>query len=61
MNQLNNPLWPFPVHNGQRTEASKVLLRKVDKTEGSFPLSLQAVVEYPDRVTDTRLEEDALM
>lgn len=30
MNQLNNPLWPFPIHNGERTLASKSLLQLSD-------------------------------
>lgn len=30
MNQLNNPLWPFPIHNGERTLASKSLLQCSD-------------------------------
>lgn len=30
MNQLNNPLWPFPIHNGERTVASKSLLQCTD-------------------------------
>lgn len=30
MNQLNNPLWPFAIHNGERTIASKSLLQSSD-------------------------------
>jgi len=30
MNQLNNLLWPFPIHNGERTLASKSLLQLSD-------------------------------
>lgn len=54
MNQLNNPLWPFPIHNGERTEASKALLKK-NSTHG-----LEAVL-YSDPVTNTNLEEEAIL
>lgn len=54
MNQLNNPLWPFPIHNGERTEAYKKLLQKDSVRD------LEAVL-YSDPVTDTNLEEEALL
>lgn len=54
MSQLNNPLWPFPIHNGERTEASKKLLQKDSVHD------LEAVL-YSDPVTDTNLEEEALL
>ena len=54
MNQLNNPLWPFPIHNGERTEASKVLLQK-------YPTKDLEAVLYSDPVNATNLEEEALV
>lgn len=58
MNQLNNLLWPFPIHNGERTEASKKLLQKdrEDSTQG-----LDYAVYCRDSVTDTNLEKEALL
>ena len=58
MNQLNNPLWPFPTHNGERTQASKNLLQKdrEDSTQG-----LDYAVYSRDSVTCTNLEEEALV
>lgn len=56
---LNNPLWPFPFHNGERTAASAALL-KPELNEGSFSLGLQLTVESRHRVTDTNQEEEAL-
>ena len=53
--QLNNPLWPFPIHNGKRTAASKALL-KVDKAEGSFMQQLQVAVEYSPRLSSQELD-----
>lgn len=58
MNQLNNPLWPFPIHNGERTESSKKLLKK-DQKESTQGLS--DAVYCRDRVTDTNLEEESLL
>lgn len=54
MNQLNNPLWPFPIHNGERTKASKKLLEKDSAQD------LEAVL-YSNPVNDTNLEEEALV
>lgn len=54
MNQLNNPLWPFPIHKGERTEASKKLLQRDSAQD------LEAVL-YSDQVTDTNLEEESLL
>lgn len=59
-NQHNNPLWPFPVHNGVRTAASVALL-KPELTKGSFSLGLQLAVEFKDRIKDTNQEEEALL
>jgi hypothetical protein len=58
MNQLNNPLWTFPIHNGERTQASKNLLKKdqEDSTQG-----LDYALYCRDSVTDTNLEEEALV
>lgn len=58
MSQLNNPLWPFPIHNGERTVASKKLLKK-DQKESTQ--SLLDAVYCRDRVNDTNLEEEALV
>lgn len=41
--------WPFPIHNGERTEASKLIIKKghnPDKNEGSFYLSLENAIKY---------------
>ena len=54
ISQLNNPLWPFPIHNGERTESSKSLLQKTSTHD------LEAVL-YSDPVTDTNLEEEAIL
>lgn len=58
MNHLNNPLWPFAIHNGERTEASKKLLKQ-DQKESTQGLS--DAVYCRDRVSDTNLEEEALV
>lgn len=50
----NSEHWPFPIHNGERTEASKKLL-----SQESYK-SLESVL-YSDPVIDTNLEEDALL
>ena len=55
-NQLNNPLWPVPLHNGERTAASQALL-KVDKAEGSFMQQLQVAVEYSPRLSSEELDQ----
>lgn len=57
--QLNNPNWPFPIHNGERTAASAALLNPECK-EGSFCLSLESKVYY-DPVNNTNDEEEALL
>lgn len=58
MNQHNNPLWPFPVHNGVRTAASEELLENANGTK-YLRKQLDSVLES-DPVVNTRLEEDAL-
>jgi len=52
MNQLNNPLWPFPIHNGERTEVSKKLLKKDQKE------SAQGLSDVVNAVTQTYKIED---
>jgi hypothetical protein len=58
MNQHNNPMWPFPIHNGVRTAASERLLSNANRTK-YLSKSLDSVLES-DPVVDTRLEEDAI-
>lgn len=55
--QLNNPDWPFPIHNGERTTASAALL-KPEYNEGSFCLSLEDKLYYGP-VHNTNDEEEA--
>lgn len=55
--------WPFPIHNGERTEASKLLmtickLRNPDKNEGSLVLNLECAIHYKYPV-DTNEEKEA--
>jgi hypothetical protein len=58
VSQLNNPNWPFPIHNGQRTEASSNLLKF--KT---FEKPPETLLEYlhSDPVRNTQDEQTALM
>jgi hypothetical protein len=54
--------WPFPIFNGERTEASKLLIakgRNPDKNEGSYYLSLESAVHYVDPI-NTNEEKEAL-
>jgi hypothetical protein len=54
-------VWPFPIHNGERTEASKLLLvkdRNPDKTEGDFYYDLESAVYYVYPI-DTNEEKEA--
>ena len=58
MNQLKNPNWPFPIHNGERTESSSNLLKlKV------FEKPPESLLEYlhSDPVRNTEDEQPALM
>jgi hypothetical protein len=58
VSQLNNPKWPFPIHNGQRTEASSNLLKfKV------FEKPSETLLEYlhSDPVRNTEDEQPALI
>lgn len=59
MSELNNLLWPFPIHNGERTEASKQIL-KVLKSRNDSKENLEGVL-YFDPVTNTFSEEEALI
>lgn len=60
MQYLTNNLLssPFPIHNGERTEASKNLLQK--NREYSTQC-LDYAVYSRDSVTDTNTEEEALI
>lgn len=53
---VESPNWPFPIHNGERTTASKALL-KVDKSKGAFSQSLQAAVESSPRLSSEELDQ----
>lgn len=53
----NDIIWPFPIHNGERTEASKILILK-SRSESSKPLEF--VLEYKHPI-NTDEEEDALL
>lgn len=56
-------IWPFPIHNGERTEASKLIMtickpRNIDKTEGSLYYDLEFVLNFGPPV-DTNKEKEA--
>lgn len=55
--------WPFPIHNGERTEASKLIMtickpRNIDKTKWDFYYDLDSVLNYESPV-DTNEEKEA--
>ena len=60
---MKNPedfiIWPFPIHNGERTEASKMLILKSRSLEGSFKLDLESALYYKQPI-DTNQEQEAL-
>lgn len=56
-------IWPFPIHNGKRTEASKLIMivgkgRDPDKTERSLYYDLDSVLNFSLPV-DTNEEKEA--
>ena len=56
-------VWPFPIHNGERTEASKLIMkickeRNPDKIEGAFYYDLDSVLNFSPPV-DTNEEKEA--
>ena len=54
---INDLIWPFPIHNGERTEASKMLILK-SREQDDRPLEFVLEYTYP---INTDNEEDALL
>ena len=60
-NQHNNLLWPFPIHNGERTAASLKILKARNNPadyEGTVVFSLESAL-YSKPKINTNEEEDA--
>lgn len=62
-NQHENLLWPFPIHNGERTLASLKILKTRNNPadcDGIVVVSLESALHSKPKI-NTNEEEDALL
>lgn len=60
LNQLNNPNWPFPIHNGKRTLVSKSLLQKDSTYDLEVVLYYDPVYELDGADKEEKVKEKLL-